>query len=420
MIWYTLVLGLMALCAFDYFWRLYKNIRLVRPINLPYVVVPFSSTSIFMIILLGTKWVLHILHRWLPDDVADVLDDTMLRTRWTVKDRVAKRLGGVYMKATSKALICSVSDASVASQIFSNRQKFPKPTQQYEVLELYGPNLVSCEGREWQHHRRHTATIFNEKNSTLVWKEAIQQTQQMIEHWREASPDTAEKGFMVEKLKADGLKLTLTILSNAGFGVPIPFKPVPQGLDKGPEGIFKDATVPPEGFDFTFRAVLAYISAHIATVILAYKVVPKWFPRQLVPVWGKQVAAYRDLDAYLNKLIAAPKAEKDNFESTANLIDGMLLSSRRAIHQGANDGGLSDIEIMGNTFIFTIAGHETTAATFSYALLLLALHQDVQEWLHRGIVEATREEPPEAADWDYTSLFPKLATPLCVMVCGSP
>ena len=80
------------------------------------------------------------------------------------------------------------------------------------------------------------------------------------------------------------------------------------------------------------------------------------------------------------------------------------------------DAGLSDREIISNMHLFTIAGHETTATTLRFALVLLALHQNVQDWVHNGISEATKDKLPNIEDWNYDDAFPKLVTPLCVMV----
>lgn len=51
--------------------------------------------------------------------------------------------------------------------------------------------------------------------------------------------------------------------------------------------------------------------------------------------------------------------------------------------------------------------------------MLLALHQDVKDELYEEIQEATRDEPLDPAEWDYARIFPKLVTPLCVMVRSS-
>ncbi|KAI9045920.1 cytochrome P450 [Aspergillus affinis] len=415
MILYSLFLGLLALYIVGYVRRLVTYTRRIRPLKLPYIVALFSDSDLPVIILYGSNSVRYAINHWLPGWLSDRLNEAKIISRWSAKDRMAKRLGGVFFRVTPKGPVGNVSDASVTSQIFGNRGDFPKPTQQYGWFNVLGAWLV--EGKEWQHHRRHTATTFNEKNNALVWKEAIHQTTQMIEHWQETSPTATERDFLVERTREDGLKLTLNILSGAGFGVPIPFKPVQQGRGSDSEDIFKDSSTPPAGFDYTFSAAIAYVSIKIITVILAYKMIPRRLPRQLVPSFLREkIAAYRDLDAYLHKLVVKSKASvQHSDENAGNLVHGMLLSQMRGDQDGG-DKGLTDVEIMGNMFIFAIAGHETTATTFRYALLLLALHQDVQDWLYEGVLEATRDEPVEVSDWDHDRLFPKLITPLCVML----
>lgn len=57
----------------------------------------------------------------------------------------------------------------------------------------------------------------------------------------------------------------------------------------------------------------------------------------------------------------------------------------------------SDWEIQGNMFIFVIAGRETTATALRFALVLLAVDQETQNWVSKDILEATRSEPIEPA-----------------------
>ena len=45
---------------------------------------------------------------------------------------------------------------------------------------------------------------------------------------------------------------------------------------------------------------------------------------------------------------------------------------------------LSEEEILGNLFIFTSAGFDTTANTMAYALALLSAYPKWQDWLLRG------------------------------------
>lgn len=241
----------------------------------------------------------------------------------------------------------------------------------------------------------------------------------MVEQWAEASPvDTSRgPGFTVQNTRDDIHKLTLNVLSGAGFGVPMPFKPIQLDSFKNPEDIFKDSPTPPAGFDFTFRSVVAYMNLNIVNMVVANNMLPKWVPRALVPFFKQDFAAHRDLDNFLQRLITTKEAGLGDTDTASNLIEGMLFSRRPG---KTKDTGLSDREVISNIHIFTIAGHETTATTLRFALVLLALHQDVQDWVYGGISEATKDEPSQIGDWDYNSVFPKLVNPLCMMVRDIP
>lgn len=76
---------------------------------------------------------------------------------------------------------------------------------------------------------------------------------------------------------------------------------------------------------------------------------------------------------------------------------------------------LTDEEILGNAFVFILAGHETAANTIHYSLLYLALNTLSQRHLQKdiesyGLVEKLVEE------WDYEHDLPKLFGGMAVSI----
>ena len=71
---------------------------------------------------------------------------------------------------------------------------------------------------------------------------------------------------------------------------------------------------------------------------------------------------------------------------------------------------LTDVDILGNAFIFILAGHETTANTIHFALVYLALHPRVQRRLQADLDAIFGGRPP--SEWDYerdvSSLFSRM------------
>ncbi|KAL2823486.1 cytochrome P450 [Aspergillus cavernicola] len=413
--WLLLILTLLSLYILNCTRQIYTNIVVARRTNLSYFVAPFSY-GIIPTLLYNTTWFPYIINTWLPPGLADNLNDVVANYRWRTKDRQVKRYGGVYLVVTPKRVMCNVADAGVVSQIMNNRGGFSKPVWQYKIIELYGPNIVICEDAQWARHRRQVTNIFNEKSNDLVWKESIRLANGMIEHWKESSLVDASHRLVVETIRDDILKFALNVFSGAGFGVRMPFKVVAKDSveAKGPYGIFQDTITPSEGFDFTFRSVTAYMNVKLNTVVFANRFIPKWVPRVLLPFLKRDFAAHRDLLGYLERLISI--AEAENSATASNLIQGMLRNRKRSDMPLSKETCLSDLEIISNAHIFTIAGHETTATTLRYALLLMAIHQEIQEWVYQGINEATKDEPADVTGWDYARVYPKLITPLCVML----
>lgn len=240
----------------------------------------------------------------------------------------------------------------------------------------------------------------------------------MADYWDAmySDPSNSVSSFVVPDAREDILKLSLNIICGAGFGVRLPFKPALKATADDAGDLFKDAATPSPGYHFTFRGVMEYMNRSMMSVFVANGILPKWIPRFTLPFLKKDFAAHKDLGNYLHALVK--DAEKSESE-THNLL-GRLVRSRREEEEitTKRNPGLSDAEILGNVFIFSIAGHETTATTLRFALALLAIHSDVQEKLYNELQTILRDEPADPAEWDYATVFPRLLTPLCIMVSG--
>ena len=82
------------------------------------------------------------------------------------------------------------------------------------------------------------------------------------------------------------------------------------------------------------------------------------------------------------------------------------LDSATGSNSRAGKKGLSVDEIFGNLFVINFAGHDTTANTLAFGMLLLAAHPDVQDWLATEIAFATGGNSLD--NCDYKEIFPRL------------
>ena len=75
---------------------------------------------------------------------------------------------------------------------------------------------------------------------------------------------------------------------------------------------------------------------------------------------------------------------------------------------------LSVDEILGNIFVYNFAGHDTTATSLNYAVLLLVAHPEAQDWIAEELNFYLDNENSET--WRYDAVFPKLKRCLAILV----
>ncbi|KAL8917237.1 MAG: hypothetical protein Q9208_008076 [Pyrenodesmia sp. 3 TL-2023] len=125
--------------------------------------------------------------------------------------------------------------------------------------------------------------------------------------------------------------------------------------------------------------------------------------------------AVREFQQYMDEMLARERSSASTEQSgTPNLMSALVRASDEA-SQSKDLGqdskrGLTDEEIFGNIFAYNLAGHETTANTVAFALVLLAAQPRYQDWVREEIREAQA-----ATKGDYESMFPRLQRCLAVM-----
>jgi cytochrome P450 len=96
----------------------------------------------------------------------------------------------------------------------------------------------------------------------------------------------------------------------------------------------------------------------------------------------------------------------------SNFLSLLLQLSDEDQQSGQSQFLLSDDEVSGSLFIFTMAGYETTANTMGYSVSFLAAYPEWQEWI-REELQGLSEDP---SMWKYKEVFPKCRRTLALMV----
>ncbi|KDR75778.1 hypothetical protein GALMADRAFT_248465 [Galerina marginata CBS 339.88] len=247
-----------------------------------------------------------------------------------------------------------LADAAAIKEVTSSRARFPKPVHHYKALSFYGHNIVASEGDEWKKYRKISAPAFSDRNNKMVWDSSVDIVHGLFnEVWK--NRDLIEVDHCVDIT----LPIALFVIGAAGFGRSISWQ--------------EDTKIPP-GHLMTFKDAL-----HVVTT--------DFFVKLFVPEWGMGLTqrlktarlAFDELRQYMLEMIHdrqnAQKVERHD------LFSSLLEANDHTVDITT----LSESELIGNIYIFLVAGHETTAHTLCFTFALLALYPDEQDKLFQHI-----------------------------------
>jgi cytochrome P450 len=214
------------------------------------------------------------------------------------------------------------------------------------VLDIYGRNVVTTEGADWRMHRKITSRPFSEKNNQLVHEESVRQATQMMAAWQAESHNGA---ILIERYipnihlprpQIQTMKFALHVISGAGFGVPFTWEESSDEIWPNHKMSFRDAV------DTLMHNLLAIV------------LLPKKLLKLPIKALRTSEQAYTEFGAYMHDLLDREK--KLGKDSNGQNLMSVLVKHAASEQNVSTLGVLQDEEIIGNTFIFLLAGHETT------------------------------------------------------------
>ena len=212
----TLLVSL-ALYALKIYIQFARNLAAAKKSGIPYFIVPFYQAN--RLWQLSQGFVIPILRKFPSSWTEPWLELIVLDWGWDRKYEPFKRLGtDTFLAVSPQRNMLYTADADVIGQMTSRRNDFPKALEVYDSLRLYGNNVVTSEGQMWRNHRKIISPQFSETNNHLVWAETLEQSQAMVNGWCDGN--TAKIGSKtIRTLKEDTMRLSLYVISRAGFGI---------------------------------------------------------------------------------------------------------------------------------------------------------------------------------------------------------
>ncbi|KAI9813048.1 MAG: hypothetical protein M1827_004268 [Pycnora praestabilis] len=370
------------------------NYTRARQLGLPIIISPINPLNPIWV--LSNKRLIPYVEK-LPWDLGGFTRYIWIGWSFDDKYHVHEKLGDAFVLVTPGDNEIHICNASTLDEVFSRKDDFPKPTAMYKPLECFGRNVDTVGGKDWQRHRKITTRPFNERNSSLVWIESLRQSQDMLKWWIHHGVKGADS------TTEDTVTLALHVLTSAGFGISYSFH--------------HDRTIKPAGHTMSYRDALAIV---LADPLVVFLVPHRLLSLRLLPAnlrkVGKAIQEYRRYMADMVKRQRLLLTKRDY--GTDSLMGALVRASEDAqqtsIIGESSSQGLTDDEIYGNIFIYNLAGHETTANTLGFSILLLAAHPEIQDWLAEEVnhVLGDREGIEE---WEYAKAFPRLQRCLALM-----
>ena len=178
---------------------------------------------------------------------------------------------------------------------------------------------------------------------------------------------------------------------------------------------------PPSGYQLTFmESIVSILNNHFISIFVPARILTvSWMPRSI----QKMGIATEEFPRHTKDLVTTER----NSPSPQNTLLGVLVKSadnerlesmnsadsekQQSAKPGRLVSYLSEDEITGNLFNFTLAGFDTMSNTMVYALVTLAIQPEWQDWIIEEIDQVARLHP----DTSYESTFPLLTRCLALV-----
>ena len=243
------------------------------------------------------------------------------RDRLALHDAAAE-VGPVARFQIMHLPIYTISDADLAKEVLVDQAaSFKKSAGMQFLAPLLGEGLLSSEGEVHKQHRKLLAPAFAPKRLAAYGTVMVEETKRQLAGWH--------TGKQVD-IAHEMMEMTLAIAGRTMFNA----------------DVRSDARVVGEGLELAMRSMLASITSPVQ---LGYK----WpLPRHL-----SMRRAVKMLDAIVYRMIADGRA--------ANIDKGDVLSML-LLARDEDGTGLSDAQVRDEVMTLLLAGHETTANTFTW------------------------------------------------------
>ncbi|KAL3441772.1 cytochrome P450 [Aspergillus insuetus] len=385
-------------------WKLISLTRFYingRRSGFPVFIAPFPTKNILWMVI--TPMLQPLLEKYIPEPLYTRLDVAIYGWECRQKAEIHGRVGKTFVLVTLDECTLWVADPAIANVILQRRKDFLQPEIVGKVMGLFGANVITltnllqANGAEWQRQRKMVAPNLNEVISKIVWDESCRQACQMNTYLlSKSNPNPGNKTL-------SGLKsVAINVMGFAGYG---------QKQDWAPDFESIGAEIQDgRGLYFETVSLVAQMLLEAALIPAAILKLP-FMPDRLQRLGQRK----EHMPQYTKAVLDMERKHAATTDSTStgqnSFIKVLVKCADEAKRGGMSGMYLSDQEISGNLFIFTVAGFEATANTMGYAVLFLAAYPEWQDWIR----EELGNLPADPLTWKYDEVFPRSKRVLAAM-----
>jgi len=343
----------------------------------------------------------HPLFKALPFNLGSWVDYSFHGWNVARRFRPHEDLGDVFVVVTPNQNEIVTTDPVAGFELESKYKTWYKPQHHYHIFDLFGKNLLTVNGDEWQRHRKITSPAFREVNYRLVWNESLRQAKQMF-HIARNRPQG--QNYM-EDIKNDSIIFAMHVLSAVGFGHVYDFD---GGLRK----------IPP-GHAVSFAATMLFIFTKLVNIDMFHKLsLPPW----LTPGWLLDIQNHmKEFRQYMDEAIEKQRqAGPGPVGSGADIVSALISANevvkneeKSILTPAGKRSYLNDNELYGNMFILNLVGFEPPANAAMHVIPFLAAYREVQDWAGEEVDAVVGK----LDDLEYEDVFPRLVRCQAVLVC---
>ncbi|KLO18993.1 cytochrome P450 [Schizopora paradoxa] len=256
--------------------------------------------------------------------------------------------------------------AEAIKQILSGSSSFHKTAETTAPIRLWGNSVFAADHDDYKRHRRIVGPSFTSNTYPPLWRESASLYNEMVES--EGWPDSkVTSEIHIPSASRLASKFTMAIIARCAFGQPIAWqRDINHASDSVEEKALQDMP-----FGDALRAVSEGAICRLAA--------PRWAYKLGIKTLSDLDRAYTSLRKFMTAFAAFRRAEIAEKSVGVGSVENDLFTRLVVANEKEGKNGLTDDELIGNTFAFLFAGHETSAHVLAATLALLALHQDKQE-----------------------------------------